>query len=111
MKQRMLYKILLFSILTLVSFRSYAQNAWGKEVFLNLKEKPLRDALQELRKQTDLNLIFNDNLTREKLLTLNINSTAENAISELLRSTGFTYKKFDDNSAVIFKEKKKLKLL
>jgi len=107
MKLRMLCKILLLSLLTLTSFRSYAQNAWGKEVFLDIREKPLRDALAELRKQTDLNLIFNDNLTKEKLLTLNINSTAEKAMTELLSSTGFTYKKFDDNSAVIFEEKPK----
>ena len=96
-------RILFLSIIFLSSIYCFAQNAWGKEVFLNIQEKPLRYVLNEIRSQSQLNLIFNDNLIAESIISCNFKSTAEEAISEVLSKNGFSFKKFENNSAVIFK--------
>lgn len=97
--------IILLSLMILFSNYSYTQNMWDKEVSLNIEGKSLRDVLNEIRKQTKLNLIYDDKLTSEKFLTCNIKSTAEKVILEVLSKNGFLHKKFEDNSAVIYKNK------
>jgi len=94
--------IILLSIIALSLDYSYGQSAWGEEVFLNIKEKPLHDALKEIKKQTKLNLIYDVNLTSTKILTCNLKSTAEEVITKALHIVGFSFKKFEDKSAVIF---------
>ncbi len=97
----MLIKKIILSILILCPSLHYTQNAWGEEVFLALEEKPLRYVLNEIREQSNINIIFNDNLISEKILSCYIKSTAENAIKEVLTQTGLTFKKFNNNSVVI----------
>lgn len=99
----MLSKKLIFLIsLIFSSSFNYAQNAWGAEVFLKVEEKSLRYVLNEIRNQSNINLIYDDKLINEKTLTCSINSTAEKAIKEVLTKTGFSFRKFENNSAVIF---------
>ena len=81
---------------------NYAQRAWGSEVFLSVNEKPLSYVLDEIREQSKLNIIYSDKIINEKTVTCNLNSTAEEAIKEVLTKTGFSFKKFDNNVAVIF---------
>lgn len=84
------------------SIINYAQSAWGSEVFLNVSEKPLSYVLDEIRNQSKLNIIYSDKIINEKKITCSFNSTAEAAIIEVLRKTGFSFKKFENNVAVIF---------
>lgn len=97
----MLIKKIILSILIFCPSLCYTQNAWGEEVFLTLEEKPLRYVLNEIREQSNINIIYNDNLISEKTLSCNIKSTAENAIKEVLKQTGLTFKKFNNNTIVI----------
>jgi TonB family protein len=97
--------LLILSIIIISSIHQYSQNAWNKEVLLQIEEKPLRYILNEIRSQTNLNLIYNDKQTREIIVTCNLNTTAEEAISKVLIENGFSYKKYENNSAVIYKNK------
>lgn len=83
-----------------------AQSAWGEEVFLDIREKPLRFVLNQISEQTNLNLIYNDNLVNQHIISCNVNSPAEEALSDILKTNGFVYKKFSKNTAVIFQDKK-----
>lgn len=83
-----------------------AQSAWGEEVFLEIREKPLRFVLNQISEQTNLNLIYNDNLVDQHIISCNVKSPAEEALSDILKANGFVYKKFSKNTAVIFKDKK-----
>jgi len=96
---------LILIIATFLSNYSYSQDVWGKEVFLDIKEKPLRYALNDIKTQANLNLIYNDDLTKKIIDNCNLRSTAEEAINYLLNKNGLTFKKFDKNTAVIFKDK------
>ena len=84
------------------SIINYAQSAWGSEVFLSVNEKPLSYVLNEIRNQSKLNIIYSDNIIENKNVTCNLNSTAEAAIKKVLTKTGLTYKKFENNVAVVF---------
>jgi TonB family protein len=96
-------KTIVLNILLICTITLSSQDVWEKEVFLNIENKSLKYALTEIRKQTDLNLIYNSNLIDEKLLTVNINSTTESVIKKILTFGGYSYKKFDNNSCVIYK--------
>jgi TonB family protein len=98
-------KIFLLFILTLLSNICNAQDAWGKEVFLDIKEKPLRYALNEIKNQANLNFVFNDNLAQKIVEKCNLKSTAEEVIALLLNKSGLSFKKFNKNTAVIFENK------
>lgn len=93
---------ILLSILFFSTSFIRAQNAWGAEVFLIAEEKPLRLILNEISNQANINLIYNDNLINDKKITCNLTSSAEKAISEVLKESGLDFKKFDNNSVVIF---------
>jgi len=99
------FKILILNLIVLFSTYNYAQDAWGTEVNLSVNEKSLRYVLCEIRSQADLNLIYDANLVSSKLLTYNIKSNAEDVISEVLSKNGFLYRKFNLNTAVIYKNK------
>ena len=93
----------IFSYLFFISsILNYAQSAWGAEVFLSVNEKPLSYVLNEIRNQSKLNIIYSDKIINDKTVTCNLNSTAEEAIKEVLTKTGFSYKKFENNVAVVF---------
>lgn len=100
----MLYiKTILFLIIAVST--TIAQNAWGEEVFLDVKEKSLRFVLNEIIRQTKLNLIFDDKSTENQKVSYDINTTAEKAISKILSENGYTFKKYNNSSAVIYKDK------
>ncbi len=99
---KILLKIFLFTVIHLSNYY-YAQNVWGKEVFLNIKEKPLSYALNDIRTQANLNLIYSDDLANKIIDKCSLKSTAEEAIKYLLNKNGLSYKKFDNNTAVIYK--------
>lgn len=84
------------------SILNYAQSAWGSEVFLSVNEEPLSYVLNEIRNQSKLNIIYSDKIISDKKVTCNLSSTAEDAIKEVLTKTGFSYKKFENNVAVVF---------
>ena len=98
--------IILFCGSIIISSITFAQSVWREEVFLKLEEKPLRFALNEIRNQTDINLIFDENLIGEKFLSCDIRKPAEKVISEILIGSGLSFKKFNNNSAVIYKNSK-----
>lgn len=94
-------------LLILIMFNSvFAQGAWGEEVFLDIREKSLRFVLHEISEQANLNLIYNDNLVTRQIISCNVKSPAEEVLSDILKTNGFVYKKFNKNTAVIFKDKK-----
>lgn len=84
------------------SILHYAQSAWGSEVFLSVNEEPLSNVLNEIRDQSKLNIIYSDQIINDKKVTCNLNSSAEEAINEVLTKTGFSFKKFENNVAVVF---------
>ncbi len=100
MKHSIKYIFFLFCFIS--SILNYAQSAWGSEVFLSVNEKPLSYVLNEIRNQSKLNIIYSDKIIDDKKVTCNLSSTAEEAIKEVLAKTGFSYKKFENNVAVIF---------
>lgn len=98
--------IILFSVVMFISSITFAQSVWGEEVFLKIDEKPLRFVLNEIRNQANINLIFDENLVSNKSLSCNIRKPVEKVISEVLDKSGLTFKKFNNNSAVIYKDSK-----
>lgn len=96
--------IILFSSIIFTGNIAFAQSAWGEEVFLKVDEKPLRFVLNEIRNQSNINLIFDENLVSEKSLSCNIRKPVEKVIDDVLKKSGLSYKKFNNNSAVIYKE-------
>ena len=96
--------IIFFSSIIFVGNIAFAQSVWGEEVFLEVEEKPLRFVLNEIRNQSNINLIFDDNLVSQKLLSCNIRKPVEKVIDDVLKKSGLSYKKFNNNSAVIYKE-------
>ena len=96
---------MLLCVLILLSNYCYSQDAWKKEVFLNIKEKPLSYAFSDIREQTDLNLIYNDDLAKRVTDKCSIKATAETAIKYLLNKNGLSFKKFNKNTAVIFENR------
>ncbi len=97
--------MLLLYALILLSNYCYPQNAWEKEVFLDIKEKPLSYALKNIRSQTSLNLIYNDDLAKKIVDKCNIRATAEETIKYLLNKNGLSFKRFNNNTIVIFEKK------
>lgn len=93
---------IIFSLIFLTKF-TIAQVGWNSEVLLNSKEEPLRIILSSFTKQTNINLIFNDSLIENKELSLSIKDNADVALLKLLKKVNLTFKKFNKNSAVIFK--------
>ena len=55
-----------------------------------------------MKLEIKLNLIYSDKIINEKKITCNLNSTAEEAMKEVLTKTGLSFKKFENNAAVIF---------
>lgn len=96
------YQIILFFAFSVSSILNYAQSAWGSEVFLSVNEEPLSYVLNEIRNQTKLNIIYSDKLIDDKKVSCNLNTTAEDAIKEVLTKSGLSFKKFENNVAVIF---------
>ena len=97
--------IILLLIFSVNNTKLLSQNDWDDKITLNLKRRPLQNALSEIRNQTNISLIYNSDIIKEKLVTCNINSSVENVIAEVLKESGLAYKKFDNSSVVIFKSK------
>lgn len=77
---------------------------------INCSEQPLRNVLEEIKFQTGYNFIYNDNLVKNLKVTCNIDKAkADDAVKKILSNYDISYKIFDENSFVLFKEKKKIK--
>lgn len=81
-----------------------------KFLSINCSERPLRNVLEEIKAQTGINFVFNDNLVRDLKVTCNINNDpVDDAVNKILSNIDISYKIFNNNSFVLFKEKKKAK--
>jgi TonB family protein len=104
----LLIKRLILNIVILFVIQSFSQSVEHiKKVYLQLTEKPLRFALLEIQKQTDINIIYDDELVDNISIDCNIDgSTPQDAIQGLLSGKDISYKQFNKNHYVIFAEEK-----
>jgi TonB family protein len=87
-----------------------SQSFSGKNVSLICNEQPLRAALDEIRIQSGINFIFQDDLVDNKKITCRIeNSRVKEAVGRIFAGLNISFKKFGENAYVLFKEKKPVK--
>lgn len=101
----------LISILSIVLSGNYlSQSSSGKNISLICNNEPLRTVLDEIRIQTGVNFIYQDNLIDNKKITCRINDSQVNdAVRSVLSGLNIAFKKFGDKAYVLFKEKKPVK--
>lgn len=92
---------LLFFSLAFMSSLAFGQNA-AKITVIN-EDISIVNALQEIEKQTNLSIAYNESqLKNKKNIQLDIKSASiENALSQILKNTGFTYQIKDDYVLII----------
>ncbi len=102
-KSILLYIVIYYSAFTYAQSRSEA----GK-VTLLCKGEPLRVVLEKIREKTGTDFVYNDILVDDVKVNCDLkNVSIENAIGEILHGEELSYKMFDKNFVVLFKEKKR----
>jgi TonB family protein len=83
-----------------------AQQVMKSDVQLVCTERPLRAVLEEIRTQTGINFVYQDNLIENIKVSCKINDApVEAAVKKVLSGKNVAYKNFGENSFVLFKEK------
>lgn len=74
-------------------------------VSLNCSSQPLRSVLENIRIQTGINFVYHDDLANNFKVTCKIRDySVENALEKILDKTDISYKYFQENSVVLYKE-------
>lgn len=96
---------ILFFCLLLMQTPSFAQNS--AKITIQKKNISVIEALKEVEKQSDYSVGYNDSQLKSKpILNLDLKAVPlENALSQILRETGFTYQ-FKDKYIMIIPDKK-----
>lgn len=82
---------ILFFCMLLMQTPSFAQNS--AKITIQKKNISIIEALKEVERQSDLSVGYNDSQLKDKpVLNLNLRAvTLENALSQILKGSGFTY--------------------
>jgi TonB family protein len=90
----------------LQSIQTYPQSEErDKEVVLNFKEQSLHSVLEEIRNQTGINFIYNDNLVDNIKFTGKIEGVpVRNAVNKILSKHNISFKVFNKNSCVLYRK-------
>ncbi len=105
---RLTFLIYIFSIV--LSGNYLSQSFSGKNISLICNGEPLRSVLDEIRVQSGVNFIYQDNLIDNKNISCRIvNSQVKDAIRVVLSGLNISFKKFGEKAFVLFKEKKPIK--
>lgn len=100
--------MLVFSVV--LSSTYLGQSFSGKNISLICKEEPLRSVLDEIRIQTGVSFIYQDDLIDNKKITCRIeNSEIKNAVRGVLAGKDISFKNFGEKVFVLFKDKKPVK--
>jgi len=93
---------LLFLLISLQAFSS--QQERSKILKLSFEKKPMRIVLNEIKNESGINFIYNDDIIEGIDVTFGINGgTFEHAVGKLLNKYGIAFRIFEDNSYVLFK--------
>ena len=88
----------------------YSQSLSRKDISLSCSNRPLRSVLDDIRIQSGINFIYDDNLVDDKKVTCQIeNSDVRSAVKKVLSGLYISYKKFGEKVFVLYKEKKPVK--
>lgn len=99
-------KFILIIIFLIVSVNVFPQPLSNdKTVSLSCNRQSLRSILENIRTQTGINLVYQDKLTNNLNVTCDIkNYSIENALRKILDKTEISFKYYQENSVVLFKE-------
>ncbi len=108
--------ILLISVIFLLSPYNQSKTVpEEKKVFLNCREQSLRSVIDDIRIQTGVNFIYQDDLVNNIKITCIIKGIPiEDVLKKILEGLNISYKKFGDSfqngsTFVLFNERKPLK--
>ncbi len=108
--------VLLVGIIYLLSPYNLSKTApEERKVFLNCQEQSLRSVIDDIRIQTGLNFIYQDDLVNNIKITCIIKGIpVENALKKILEGLNISYKRFGESfqnrsTFVLFSEKKPFK--
>ena len=96
---------IILSLLVILSLNVLAQDLWHKEIYLSAENASLRDVLTDIRDKSGLNIIYDDNLAGEHFVTYNNNDTAQNILNDILEKVNYGFKKYDENTVVVFNKR------
>jgi len=98
--------LFLLAVVSGISIETYTQKKKVDDnINLVCKNESLRSVLDKIRKQGDVNIVFNDNLIDDLKVTCKIeSSTIESSIKKVLKDLGIDYRKFSTNEYVLFKK-------
>jgi len=95
------YSAILLCVCMLLLFRLHSVQA--DEAQLNFTETPLRNVLNTLSDFYKINLIYNDDLIKNKNVTCDLNNLSiDSAFQQLLNTYNLTFKTINTNTYVIF---------
>ena len=106
----MSYKGVFLIILT-IRLSAFAQIKFEQGMItFNYKQHPLHSILNDIKNNSGVNFVYNDEFIKDKFVTCNvINLPIENAINKVLNVSDLNYKKFNGNCYVLFRKIKKVK--
>lgn len=97
----------LFILIALITTKGYSQNSLQRLVNVELKDQKLKDAFDQLTKQTRVVFLFSDLVEVNTRVTTNIKGVKlESALSQLLTPHQLTYE-LEGNKILIYKQKQK----
>lgn len=81
------------------------QKVGENKIFLKCNEKSLREVLDEIRRQTGVEFIYNDNLIDELKVSCEFRSASLGIILENILNNHIGYHEFSDRTIVLFRRK------
>ncbi|MEJ2617059.1 MAG: STN domain-containing protein, partial [Ignavibacteriaceae bacterium] len=101
---RLTLLILIFSVVLCNNI--FSQSIGERNISLICNNEPLRTVLDEIRIQTGVNFIYQDDLIDNKNITCRIkNGHVKDAVRKVLSGSNISFKKFGEKVFVLFKEK------
>ena len=100
-------KILLINIVLILTVRVFSQTIDNsKNLSKNYTGQSLSSVLDDIRNQTGVNFVYQDNLVEGLIVNRRVTCrSVENLIDKILESFNISYKKFPNNSYVLYKRK------
>ncbi len=103
----LIIKWILLNIAILSSLQNYSQTAnRADEIVINSSSQPLRTILEEISNKYGYNFIYNDELVNDVKINCRIKSNSpEKLLSKIFGKQDISFKIFNENSVVLYKEK------
>ena len=90
-------------IIFLILFsNNWGQNLWEQSIKMNYDDTSLRKILIDFTERTGISIIFNDDLAESKIVSMNTNSSADEAVKMILEKTELKIENYDKSTAVIY---------